>query len=197
MRDISTLVPDPSQLKALSHPERLKMLGLLRLEGPATATQLAARLGLNSGATSYHLRQLAQYGFIETENGRGNRRERWWRARHETTTFDPSEAHGEALDAGLAVLQSIVANHAQQMQVAHDRFASLPPEWRKAQSFNDMTIPLTAEEAQTLTARLLEVLWEAKRKAPALVAPLPEGLKPFTILLNAFPHPPIGPEDPP
>ncbi|MGO8484742.1 winged helix-turn-helix domain-containing protein, partial [Rhizobium leguminosarum] len=51
-RTISRVVPDPNALKALTHPVRLSMLGMLRIDGPATATQLAARLGLNSGATS-------------------------------------------------------------------------------------------------------------------------------------------------
>jgi hypothetical protein len=32
------------------------MLGMLRIDGPATATTLAARLGINTGAASYHLR---------------------------------------------------------------------------------------------------------------------------------------------
>ena len=62
--DLTSITPTPAGLKALSHPVRLRMLGLLRTEGPATATTLAARLGLNTGATSYHLRQLAQHGFI-------------------------------------------------------------------------------------------------------------------------------------
>ena len=61
----SSVTPDIAGLRALSHPVRLRMLGLLRTEGPATATTLAQRLDLNTGATSYHLRQLAQHGFIE------------------------------------------------------------------------------------------------------------------------------------
>ena len=60
-RDIAL---DAGSLRGLAHPVRLRMLGLLRTEGPATATRLAARLGLNSGATSYHLRQLATHGFV-------------------------------------------------------------------------------------------------------------------------------------
>jgi DNA-binding transcriptional ArsR family regulator len=51
------VTPDPTALRALSHPVRLRMLGLLRSEGPSTASRLAERLGLNSGATSYHLRK--------------------------------------------------------------------------------------------------------------------------------------------
>ncbi|MBO9578980.1 MAG: helix-turn-helix transcriptional regulator, partial [Microbacteriaceae bacterium] len=52
--ELTHITPDPAQLKALSHPMRLRMLGLLRQDGPATAPTLAERLGLNSGATSYH-----------------------------------------------------------------------------------------------------------------------------------------------
>ena len=59
-----TVVPDASGLKALAHPVRLRILGLLRLDGPATASGLADRLGLNSGATSYHLRHLERHGFV-------------------------------------------------------------------------------------------------------------------------------------
>jgi DNA-binding transcriptional ArsR family regulator len=57
--DLTTVTPGVQQLKALSHPVRVQMLGILRIDGPATATMLASRLGLNTGATSYHLRQLA------------------------------------------------------------------------------------------------------------------------------------------
>ncbi|MFC4948534.1 helix-turn-helix domain-containing protein [Pseudonocardia sp. GCM10023141] len=53
---------------------------LLTLDGPATATALSTRLGENTGTVSWHLRHLAQHGFIEEETGRGTKRERWWRA---------------------------------------------------------------------------------------------------------------------
>ena len=79
----SSISPDIAGLRALSHPVRLRMLGLLRTEGPATATSLAQRLDLNTGATSYHLRQLAQHGFIEEDPERGTGRDRWWRAAHD------------------------------------------------------------------------------------------------------------------
>ena len=49
------------------------------MDGPATATALAATLGTNTGATSYHLRKLAAVGLVE-ETGEGRGRERWWRA---------------------------------------------------------------------------------------------------------------------
>src|SRR5689334_12619211 len=63
----SVVRPDGRSLRALAHPLRLRLLGLLRMDGAATASQLAARTGQSSGATSYHLRQLAAYGFVIEE----------------------------------------------------------------------------------------------------------------------------------
>ena len=131
-RNITSIAPDPTALKALAHPLRLRMLGLLRIDGPATASGLAERLGLNSGATSYHLRQLAQHGFIKEDQQRGSRRDRWWRASHEMTTYLSGDVEGEALDAGLAFLQAALSWQMHQMQGALNAFAALPPEWRQA-----------------------------------------------------------------
>ena len=102
------------------------MLGILRTEGPTTATALAQRLGLNTGATSYHLRQLAQHGFIVDDEERGNGRERWWRAAHASTRTDLEEykdpADQEALDA---YLQTVIVVYTQMLQQA-DRGAARP-----------------------------------------------------------------------
>ena len=71
-----TITVTGDNLKALTHPLRVQVLGLLRTHGPATATTLARRLGLTSGALSYHLRQLQRYGFIAEDTERGNERDR-------------------------------------------------------------------------------------------------------------------------
>ena len=56
---------DLAALKALAQPRRQRMLQHLTLHGPATSATLARALGLNTGSTSYHLRELARYGFVE------------------------------------------------------------------------------------------------------------------------------------
>lgn len=192
-REISSVVPDATALKALTHPVRLRMLGLLRVEGPSTATTLAARLKLNTGATSYHLRQLALHGFIEDEPERGSARDRWWRAKHELTSFGTNEAaEGEELDAGLAFGQAAVTHQFAQIQRALEDYPGLSPEWRKASMLSDRLIPLTAEQAKALVDKLEAVLWEAMTTAPKLGTPLPEGTRPFAIIFHAFPNPPDG-----
>lgn len=153
--------PTPQQLKALTHPVRLRMLGMLRIDGPATATTLAARLGLNTGATSYHLRQLAQHGFVVDDEERGTGRERWWRAAHTTTqTERPDPDDVEAQENLDAYVQSIVTVYAEQMQRAVEERPLLPEEWRTATTFSDWQPRLTPARARQLLERLYEVITE-------------------------------------
>src|SRR5512145_2163235 len=86
---------DAAALRVLAHPLRTRLLGLLRIDGPATATVLARALDTNTGATSYHLRKLAEVGLVLEEEG-GAGRERWWRAAHDFTTLSPRDLEGDA-----------------------------------------------------------------------------------------------------
>ena len=81
---------DLATLKALAHPRRQGVFQHLALHGPATSAMLARALGLNTGATSYHLRELARYGFVEETVGTPNgHRERWWRVVPGDRRFPP------------------------------------------------------------------------------------------------------------
>lgn len=52
------------QLRAINNVTRHRILGLLR-DGPATITQVAQRLELAKGSSSYHLRLLERAGLVE------------------------------------------------------------------------------------------------------------------------------------
>jgi DNA-binding transcriptional ArsR family regulator len=149
--DFTAVTPGLQQLKALSHPVRVRMLGMLRVDGPATATSLAERLGLNTGATSYHLRQLAQHGLIVDDESRGNGRDRWWKAAHDATMTRSDvvqdEAGAEAMDA---YLQSVVVVMTQMLQRAVEERPVLPDEWRRASTFSDWVIKLSPARARAL-----------------------------------------------
>jgi len=188
-REITRIVPDATALKALTHPVRLRMLGMLRIDGPATATGLAERLGLNSGATSYHLRQLAQHGFIEEAADQPSRRDRWWQARHESTSFFEPGGTEEQFDTSVAFAQAALSEQVNLMQRAQDEFVQLPPDWQATTQISDFTIALTTAQANALKDKLLELLWQAMREAPGLGADLPPGVEPYTVMLHAFPYP--------
>ncbi|WP_425555936.1 ArsR/SmtB family transcription factor [Kitasatospora nipponensis] len=57
------------QLRAVSNLVRHRILGILR-DGPATITQLAQRLDLAKGSSSYHVRLLERAGLVEVVSTR-------------------------------------------------------------------------------------------------------------------------------
>ena len=183
--DTSSITPGPEGLRALSHPVRLRMLGLLRVEGPATATTLSERLGINTGATSYHLRQLAQHGFIEDDPERGNARDRWWKASHASTQARPTDAKSDAeRDSYEAFLQAVAVFYIQGIQRAVELEATLPREWAEAGTFSDWILRLTPSRAAELRqslAKVLEEFDEDDEDTP--------GALPFTVNINAYLQP--------
>lgn len=187
--DISSSTPDPSALKALAHPLRGRMLSLLRIKGPATASDLARRLGLNSGATSYHLRQLAKHGFIEEDMDRGTGRDRWWRARHAWTQFDIGGSSDAARDSSYAFGHAVLAEHIRLMQRAGEALPTLSADWQDAADVSDYTMVLSAAEAKALRDSIHALLIAAKRQSPPLGADLPPGTAPYTMILHGFVHP--------
>ncbi|WP_262380436.1 winged helix-turn-helix domain-containing protein [Nonomuraea sp. PA05] len=84
-------ISDPRVLRAVTHPLRARLLGLLRSDGPATASELGRAVGESSGSTSYHLRELFKFGFIEEDPEQRDGRERRWRARHRYTSWNSRE----------------------------------------------------------------------------------------------------------
>ncbi|MEP9382150.1 helix-turn-helix domain-containing protein [Nocardioides sp. KR10-350] len=175
-----SITPGIDQLKALTHPVRVRMLGMLRIDGPATATTLATRLGLNSGATSYHLRQLAQHGFIVDDETRGNGRERWWRAAHGSTLTNKADLPPEEKEALDAYLQSVSTIYAHQLQQAMEERPLLPQEWREASTFSDWTVRITASQAKALLDRIDELLQGAEETDDGEV---------YVFQLNGYPLP--------
>jgi DNA-binding transcriptional ArsR family regulator len=73
-------ISDPRTIRALAHPLRLDLLQLLGASGPTTAAQCGRVLGVSQASCSFHLRQLAKYGFVEEAGPGRDRRERHWRA---------------------------------------------------------------------------------------------------------------------
>src|ERR1700722_4167684 len=69
---------DARTMRALTHPVRVAMLEALTLGGAMTATELGEQIGESPTTCSFHLRQLAKYGWVE-EAGGGKGRARPWR----------------------------------------------------------------------------------------------------------------------
>jgi DNA-binding transcriptional ArsR family regulator len=62
-------IDDPRLVKALAHPVRVRILGILE-HRTATPKELARELSLPLENTSYHVRALREFGFIKLERKR-------------------------------------------------------------------------------------------------------------------------------
>jgi hypothetical protein len=140
---------DPRALRALAHPLRLSLLGLLRSEGPLTATRAGELLGESSASCSFHLRQLAKYGMAE-EAGGGRGRERPWRATAMFTDV-PTVTDSPELAAASGLFRSIVAERYYEQMVGWlEARENEPAEWQRAALFGDVFLYLTAAELADL-----------------------------------------------
>ncbi|GLZ32148.1 transcriptional regulator [Lentzea sp. NBRC 105346] len=140
-------------LRAMSHPLRVRLIALLETEGPLTATEAAARLETTPANCSFHLRLLARHGFVEEAAG-GVGRQRPWQVVEEITQIKSDTLDEESMPA-LRALDEI------EMQTFRDAVASYlrtrdqyPPEWREAVGRSWATVHLTAAETAELKQKL-------------------------------------------
>src|SRR6478735_5051261 len=101
-------------MRALAHPLRLRLLELVTLRGPLTATQCSALVGESPSSCSFHLRQLAKYGYVEEAEG-GAGRNRPWQATSEGHRWEPSEQSSVAERAAAEVLSAQFREHSAQL----------------------------------------------------------------------------------
>jgi DNA-binding transcriptional ArsR family regulator len=153
---------DARSLRALAHPLRVRLLGMLSADGPATATGLAGRVGESSGTTSWHLRLLAEQGLIEEVPDRGNRRERWWRAAQDRTQLDWPEVSGETGSEESAAmrlyLQEVLAADFHRASTFLAEIGSWSGVWRRASSVSNIRLRLTADELRALNEEMVALL---------------------------------------
>ncbi|MFJ9581479.1 ArsR/SmtB family transcription factor [Streptomyces sp. NPDC101191] len=156
-------VLDPRSLRGLAHPLRIQILRALRHHGPATASQLGERLGESSGATSYHLRQLAAHGFVQDDPTRGKGRERWWKAAQEGTAVDEAlfkNPDPEVQGAVEVFLYEIANIHTQELNTYLGTRHQFPDAWSGASDISDFTLHLTAERQRELNEKIHRLIDE-------------------------------------
>ena len=146
-------ISDPRAIRALAHPLRLDLLELVGRIGPATAAQCGRALGVSQASCSFHLRQLATYGFVEDAGPGRDRRERRWRIaelRLRIAELEPVQAR----QLSRVVAERELAQVLDWIERAPDE----PDEWRTAGSLTSATVPLTTEDLAVLKQRWREAL---------------------------------------
>jgi len=145
-----------ARLKAIAHPLRVRLLSILREDGPSTATRLAERVGQSSGVTSYHLRQLADHGFVAEDASLGTGRDRWWRAVAHRMSLDAPSARASQESAEV-YMRSVAAQEAERVDRWLHELPALPEEWDGATDMSSFRLRLTADEARALVAVLRRI----------------------------------------
>jgi len=148
---------DPKVMRALAHPARTVILAHLQEHGPATATECSEVAGESPSSCSYHLRRLAQLGFVE-EVPTGDGRERRWR-----TLISGYGIPKEVQDRPevLAAMRPLTRRWIEDNQrVIADYLAGehrFEPLWRKAATFQQTNPRLTPDELIRIGEQIQEL----------------------------------------
>lgn len=151
-------ITDPVTLRALAHPLRQRILRALAEKGPATATALGALLGENTGATSYHLRQLAEHGFIEEAPELAKGKERWWRSPPKDLRYRLDKTQSPEMRE---LLEGLVAQYITEDVETFQRFLAEREqlgEWGDVMPFSRGAIYATPEELEAFCEDYLALL---------------------------------------
>lgn len=172
-------ITDPLAIRALAHPLRLDLIEALGTLGPSTAAACGRHLGVSQASCSFHLRQLAKYGFVAEAPPGPDRRERVWRL----TDFEQSWESGPVSDQ----LDRVFAQREADRMIGWTaRRAAQPPEWQDAAFLGGATLPVTAAELLEIRAALRAVL---DPYVPRMTegAPHPEGARFVRLLVAGTP----------
>ncbi len=160
---------DAATLKALAHPLRVQILGVLQLRDRASVTSLATELGETTGAISYHLRQLARHGLVEQASGADeNTRQQWWQMAVDQihmTGFDLLQNEDTREAAGF-LLREYQASRSRRLANWFATATQWPQAWQRAGSDLDGQLDLNATQARALADELAAVVDRYRRLKP-------------------------------
>jgi DNA-binding transcriptional ArsR family regulator len=180
-------ITDAQTMRALAHPVRIAVLEALAIGGPMTATQVGEQIDESPTTCSFHLRQLAKYGFVE-EAGGGKGRARPWQVT--TVGFNIPSTHDDPeADIAATALSSVFRERQlRRYQTWRDTRGTYPQQWRDAANDSEYIMYLTVGEleevAQQLHAVLMPRFQDGRLTDPSM---RPPGSVPVELLMFAYP----------
>jgi DNA-binding transcriptional ArsR family regulator len=179
-------ITDAQTMRALSHPVRIGLIEALSLHGPMTATEVGDLIGESATTCSFHLRQLAKYGFVE-EAGGGKGRSRPWKMssigmRMSSTHDDPETAMAAGALAGMFRDRQL-----KRYQMWLETRTGYPPEWQSAASDSEVVTYMTAAELRELNDELSDLLLARFQERLTDPAQRPAGALPVEMLFMSYP----------
>jgi DNA-binding transcriptional ArsR family regulator len=179
---------DAAPLVALAHPFRARIMDALKVDGPSTASMLAARTGQAVGNASHHLKVLAAAGLVEEapELAR-DRRERWWRLVSAATRWSRYELTDPAAVAAASEAEALGLRRQESRVRDWMANADSDPAW-DAVSFATATwLRLTPAELDELAGEMVGLL---RRWADRPVPDDGEHREPVYVFSRGFPSQP-------
>jgi len=177
---------DAGSLRGLAHPLRMRILEALNADGPATSARLSERLGESTGTISWHLRHLAEHGFIEEEVGRGTKRERWWRVVRRKNVLHTTDFAEDAQSRGALSVYLQEMLQLQFQRVTDSLAAAWEGDWRGAGSLSDWSnLRLTPAQLRALNDELMAVV---TRHTPDPDAEPDPDARPVIVQIQAMPR---------
>lgn len=168
MAETRVLEVDAAALKAMAHPLRVQMMRILQLRKKASVTSLAEELGETTGATSYHLRQLAKFGFVEEfepgdeadEAPTAGRKQRWWRMSVDQIHMTGFEfmRNEETREAAGFLLREFQADRSRRLANWFATATQWPEEWQRASSDMDGNLELSPKQARALADEMAALI---------------------------------------
>ncbi|MEO3801356.1 winged helix-turn-helix domain-containing protein [Nonomuraea sp. B1E8] len=171
-------------MRALAHPLRLELLDLLGRIGSATATTCAKHLATSQASCSFHLRQLAKYGYVTEAQPSEDKRERLWRLTDHEQKWSAVEGGPAAAELERVLIEREAARMTTWTQTRH----STPQAWQNAAFVSGISVPLTPEELDAIGKSLTGLLepYIARLTDPSLT---PADAESVRIFLHGAPHP--------
>jgi predicted ArsR family transcriptional regulator len=179
---------DPRAMRAVAHPVRIALLEVLGTEGPLTATQAGEHIGESPTTCSFHLRQLAKYGFIEEVEGVAGRR-RPWRLIHTGLSFSDVSDDPETRLAATALSRVLHTFYLDRLKEGLALRRDTPTEWQKATGASEFLLYVTVDELKALDEQV-EALVKPFAERIGNPKTRPRGAVPIEMLFFAYPRPP-------
>ncbi|OEU99951.1 ArsR family transcriptional regulator [Streptomyces qinglanensis] len=187
-------ITDLSRLKAFTNPLRMSLYRLLYAAGSATASQLAEQVDQAPSLVSYHLRKLAEHGFVSEAEGRStDARERWWQVvSEEGWGFRESDFAGTPEEAAAvgAVTRGIIETRAAQYRTYLDQKATWGQAWTDAAFSSEWLLELSPAELARLGDEFGAVLQRWRERGKAARAGDTESREHVSVHLYGFPFRP-------
>lgn len=151
-------------------------------------------VGLSPSACSYHLRTLAQYGFVEEDlSSAADGRQRPWRARIAAFSIPDGPAVGRATRLAGEVLDEVVRAQGEELRERYrERQEEYPPDWREVLGRVTDVLHVTPDELAGLRTRLIALFGEYRRLDRGSRPNGARGVQVVTDLIAWFPPPPAA-----